>query len=77
MAALAINDDLVAAATRQRFGQCGIGVEAVALLLQGRHGEIGAQPHGTGIRRQFSRQKIDQGGFARAICTNNAQPVPA
>ncbi|MEY3597161.1 MAG: hypothetical protein RL543_1114 [Pseudomonadota bacterium] len=61
MARLAIDDDLVAAAARQRFGQCRVRIETVALLFERDHSEVDAEADMTGIGGQFAGQQIDQG----------------
>ena len=49
----------IAAPAGEGCGHGLVGIEALAVLVQRGHGEVGAEPHGPGIGRQRAGEEID------------------
>ena len=54
-----------------------VGIEAFAALVEGRHRQIGAEPHGAGVGRERAGEKIDERGLAAAVGADDADAVAA
>ena len=55
---LAADHDGVAAAAGQRVGDGGVGIEAVAMLVERRHRQIGAELHRAAVRARARRSAV-------------------
>jgi hypothetical protein len=61
----------------QRFSNCDLRVEAVAMLIERGNRKRRAQPHLAGIWRQSAGQHVDQSGLAAAVRSDDANAVTA
>ena len=50
-------------------------VEAVAKLIEERDPQVGAEPHGTCRRGEFTEHQPEQRGLARAVWADDADPI--
>ena len=74
---LAADHDGVAAAAGERLGHGRGRIEALAVLVERGHGEVGAEPHAAGVGRERAGEEIDQRGLAAAVRADDADAVAA
>src|SRR6188768_2677880 len=77
MTRLAADHDGFAAAAGQSVGDGGVGIEAVAMLIERRHRQICAELDRAALGRQRPSENLDQRGLAAAVRPDDADTVAA